>query len=452
MKSVKIWSGQGAIVLLIGLMIGMSSCEIDPVFDPNNPDLNSVLEDPQRSFVQNLVDGALGGMRIRQGTYLDAVGVVGREYYRFSSSDPRFTSDLLGRGSAILDNNTFYTTGPFTARYRVVNNLEILIQLANAIPDADITAEERNGVIGFANTLIAHELLLVLNQQYSNGIRADITDENSPFLSLTESLDAIANRLDDASTDLAAAGTDLMFNLNSGWSSFSDVNGVSRFNRALAARVDAYREDWAGAIEALQSSFLNVDQIDAFDLNDANNDLGRGIYMPYSSGGGDLLNPLFFVQNSTGETRVAQPDLVAEATAGDGRSYKFSLREEAAFSDDLTSDYDVTVYAANTDAAPIIREEELILLWAEAQAQNGNPTESIRAIDAIRAAHDLPAYSGGSSTDELIDEMLYQRAYSLFGEGHRWVDMRRYDRLDQLPIDRVDDDVWLEYPRPLTEG
>jgi hypothetical protein len=28
--------------------------------------------------------------------------------------------------------------------------------------------------------------------------------------------------------------------------------------------------------------------------------------------------------------------------------------------------------------------------------------------------------------------MLTQRRYSLWGEGHRWVDMRRYDRLDEI--------------------
>ena len=51
----------------------------------------------------------------------------------------------------------------------------------------------------------------------------------------------------------------------------------------------------------------------------------------------------------------------------------------------------------------------------------------------------------------LIDEMLKQRRYSLFGEGHRWVDMRRYDRLNTLPIDRPDDEVCVIFPRPANE-
>ena len=47
--------------------------------------------------------------------------------------------------------------------------------------------------------------------------------------------------------------------------------------------------------------------------------------------------------------------------------------------------------------------------------------------------------------------MLNQRRYSLFFEGHRWVDMRRYDKLSSLPIDRAGDDVWSAMPIPSTE-
>jgi len=60
-------------------------------------------------------------------------------------------------------------------------------------------------------------------------------------------------------------------------------------------------------------------------------------------------------------------------------------------------------------------------------------------------------YSGAVTQPALINEILKQRLYSLYGEGHRWIDMRRYDRLAQLPIDRAGDDVWKEFPRPATE-
>jgi hypothetical protein len=47
--------------------------------------------------------------------------------------------------------------------------------------------------------------------------------------------------------------------------------------------------------------------------------------------------------------------------------------------------------------------------------------------------------------------MLHQRRYSLFFEGHRWIDMRRYNKLGELPIDRTGDKVHVSFPIPLNE-
>ncbi|MFN4257596.1 MAG: RagB/SusD family nutrient uptake outer membrane protein, partial [Saprospiraceae bacterium] len=112
--------------------------------------------------------------------------------------------------------------------------------------------------------------------------------------------------------------------------------------------------------------------------------------------------------------------------------------------------YGFNVYATNTSPIPIIRNEELILLWAEAYAQKGDVGQASAALNLIRNRHGL---GNTTATDKagLIDEMLKQRRYSLYGEGHRWVDMRRYGRLDQLPKDRPDDDVWVRFPRPVNE-
>ena len=83
------------------------SCKIDEQTDPNNPSLSAIEQDATVDELNNLIVGMESGMRNRFDTYLDDVGVIGRDYYRFSGSDPRFTSDLLGKASATLDNNTF---------------------------------------------------------------------------------------------------------------------------------------------------------------------------------------------------------------------------------------------------------------------------------------------------------------------------------------------------------
>ena len=167
----------------VAFAICWTSCEVEPILDPNNPSVGGITQNASLGEIQNLVDGTEATMRSDIAFYYDGVSVIGREYYRFSTSDPRFTSDLLGKGSAVLDNNTFYTTNPFDARYRVVKNANILIEaLTNTT--AAITEEQRKAGIAYAKTVKAHELLMVLNMQDDNGVRIDVAnpDNLGPFL------------------------------------------------------------------------------------------------------------------------------------------------------------------------------------------------------------------------------------------------------------------------------
>jgi starch-binding outer membrane protein, SusD/RagB family len=49
----------------------------------------------------------------------------------------------------------------------------------------------------------------------------------------------------------------------------------------------------------------------------------------------------------------------------------------------------------------------------------------------------LPAstLTAASSDDAVITGILYEKRYSLLMEGDRWPDMRRYGKLDLLPLD-----------------
>jgi hypothetical protein len=429
-------------IVLAGLSfmaLGLPGCNVDPILDPNNPSTGGITQNASIGELQNLAVGIEAGMRNNLNNAYDGFSVIGREYYRYSTSDPRFTSELLGKGSSVLDNNTFYTTNPFDARYRVVKNTNILIEaLENT--KAAISDPQRKAAIAYAKTVQAHELLMVLNVQYENGIRVDVEDPDNlgPFLSLTESLNAIQNLLNEANIDLKGNTVDLPFTTTLYSNKASEF---SKFNRALAARVAIYRKDWSLANTALAESFL-----------DLNGSLTDGVYYLFSTGGGDLLNPLFFPLNTPpAEARVTHPTFITDAEPGDTRLAKAPKRTSTASQDGLNSDYDFFVYTTNVASIPIIRNEELILIYAEVQAQLNNTTLARNAINRIRTAASLGNYGGPTDLNSLITEILKQRRYSLFGEGHRWVDMRRYNRLNQLPIDRPGDDVWQQFPRPMTE-
>ncbi len=387
--------------------------------------------------LNNLVSGTESGMRNVLALYLDDAGSLGRELYHFSTSEPRYVLDLLGANGAALSNSNFYITNPWAARYRVVKNCNVLVDAATH--STHINDAQKKGYTGFARTIKAYQLLMNLNLTDTSGIRIDVNDPDhlGPFLSYDNSLAAISSILDSGNNDLN--GASVAFSL-AGFGSFSDAAGLSQFNRALSARVKVYQQKWTDALDALNESFYSL-----------NRDLNLGVFHVFGSGSGDQLNTFFIPQNQTGDARLAHPSYAADIETGDDRIGKATLRNAPYSLNDLTSDRDVWVFTSSTAPIPIIRNEELILIYAEANIQNNNLDEGVKAINRIRNSHNLPDYSGTVSQDALITEMLNQRRYSLFCEGHRWIDMRRYHLLNDLPTDRPGDQVFSAFPLPVTE-
>ncbi|MDE3182310.1 MAG: RagB/SusD family nutrient uptake outer membrane protein [Bacteroidota bacterium] len=423
-------------VLLLSMILFFTSCKKD-YGNLNNATVESFLKDASQSELNNLVSGTESGMRNVLNLYLDDIGILGREGYHFSSSEPRYVTDLLGASDATLSGSNFYIANPWAARYRVIKNCNILIQAATN--STHITAAQKNGYVGFARTIKAYQLLMNLNLTDSNGIRIDVTDPNhlGPIVNYDDGLTAIASLLDSAKTDFSSAS--ISFTL-AGFNGFDDAAGLIKFNRALAARVSIYQQKWQTALDDLTESFFGL-----------NTGFNVGVYNVFGTGSGDQLNPMFIPQNQTGEVRLAHPSYAADIEAGDDRISKATLRNATASLSGLSSNRDVWVYTSATAPIPIIRNEELILIYAEANIQLNNLNEGVKAINVIRNGHGLTDYNGSVTQPALITEMLKQRRYSLFFEGHRWIDLRRYHLLNTLPLDRPGDNVWSEFPLPVTE-
>lgn len=442
------------ILFLASVMGALVSCDVEEFSDVNSPEVDAFEGNLTRGDLADLVGGIYYSSRLRLGTYYDDCGVIGREYWRFSSSDPRFTSDLLGGENAVLDNNTFYITAPWASRYRTVKNANLILGF---IDGQDLSAQfsnaEINATTGFLKTFIAHELLLNLNLTYENGIRTDVADADNlgPIVSNTQALADIRSLLQEAATDLGNGGSSFPFAATAGFEGFATPDTFLLANRALSARVAAYQGDMAAVLTFLQGSFLNLDP----------SDLNTGIYHTFSLDATDLSNPMFFPRNATtAGARIMEPNFLADAAANDLRVFgnpsmgilgKVTERDEEITLDNLTGNYDVFVYQSQTQSIPIIRNEELILLYAEANISI-NPGETVNALNIIRTSANLDPYTGPTDAASLTDEMLNQRRYSLYAEGHRWIDMRRYGRLDELPLARPEDDVFPQFPIPLTEG
>ena len=430
------------------LLAGCDAFTLDEEPDPNGPSIQDIVDNPTAGKIINLATGVEAGMRTDINLYLTDVSTIGREVYRFSASDPRFTADLLGAGTAVLDNNTFYITRPWAERYRVVRNANILIEALGNTPDAAFSPAERAAIRGYAQTIIGYQLLLNANLTFQNGLRVDVAgDEPGPLVDYGQGLSAIASTLNDAQSQLDQAGETLPFGLSEGFSGFDTPAGLSQVNRALAARVAAYESDFPRVLTLLEDSFI-----------DTGAPLSEGVYHAFSTAPGDQVNPWFINPQQSGELIAAQPDFVEDiarddaGTIIDERFSKVVQREDTFEQVGLRSEWGFFVYKTQTSPIPIIRNGELILLRAEARIQTGALNDAVADLNVIRNAAGLPDYDGPVTEAALTDEMLRQRRYELYGEGHRWIDMRRYDRLDELPTDRPEDDVWTQFPIPANEN
>jgi starch-binding outer membrane protein, SusD/RagB family len=190
-----------------------------------------------------------------------------------------------------------------------------------------------------------------------------------------------------------------------------------------------YRGDFGGALTALTESF--IDPAGPFD---------RGVYMDFSAGAGDLPNPLAL--NPQSGENFGHPSLRTRAQlqpSGDpDQRFVDKLVRRAPRSagtpTQLASDLGWIRYPSPNTPIPLIKNEELILLRAEANIGLGSLGAAVSDIDMIRTGSGhLALYSGSSDQVSLLTELLYNKRYSLLFEGgHSWVDYRRYDRLADL--------------------
>jgi len=422
------------------------SCEFDEVVDPNAPSLGGVQENATIGQLNELVVGIESTTRNGLGVETTASGTMARELYLFDA-DPRNTGDLLGKNGIGLDNNSFYSVSQWNGNYRAIKNTNILL---NAIDNTEsIDDTERNGYAGFAKTIQAYELIQILK---SYGMaRTDVADELNlgPILDFNAAIADVRALLEEANTNLSNAGTSFIFPL-AGFS--TSVSDFQEFNRGVAALAAVYAGDGNGALTALASSSLNLDATTLEELN-------AGPKHVFSQQANDQTNPVFRVPSTpenpnNGDQIVVHPSFIADATPGDARvERKTALRPDPSTQDELTGDFETRLYATNVSPIDILRNEELILLYAEASILAGSPGDAVTALNVVRnVSGNIGDYTGPTTTDALTEELLRQRRYSLWSENHRMFDLRRYNMSDMLPIDRAGDQIFNVFDIPLSEN
>lgn len=432
------WPAATLGVFLLAAVAG--ACNFD-VANPNSPD--PIGPDPTRAQVQAAVTGILIAARSDAADFILDVGIMGREAYRFDGSDPRFTSELL---TGSLDAGSRAFGGDHWAEeYRTIRGANVLL---GVIQSASIlTPQEINGVIGFAQTMKAEEFVRVLVGHTQDSIpiavQTDPTAPPAPFVSNVAAYNYVVVLLDSAQTSLQAAGATFPFTLSSGFAGFDTPSSFLEFNRALMARVEVYRGNWVAAQTALDASF--VDTLTA--------DLNLGVFHTFSTGSGDLTNPLLAAENYAHPALQTDAQLQTGGVLLDRRFLEKTTPRASATVDGLTSALGWALYSTTNAPVPIIRNEELILLRADAFIGQNNLTAARDYLNYIRVhSGGLDPIATPADQASAITALLYERRYSLLFEGgHRWIDTRRYGHLTDLPLDRPGDVVYSTFPIPTAE-
>jgi hypothetical protein len=418
------------VVPAVAVLLFTSACKDLIVPDFNNPSLEDLSNNPTPTKIIQASQGLLVGTRTgigEQNGYISLLGIVGRESYNFDPADPRFVTEMLigplDGGSPAFGGNLFANP------YRNIRNANILLGAVDKV--TGMSDAEKSAVRGFAKTIQALDYLNVINTRDDLGAPLDVnigpTDVPAPIVAKAAVFAQISTLLDDGLTAIGAGGSAFPFALSPGFSSFKAPADFTKFNRALKARVEAYRGNYAVVLTALAGSFL-----------DTSAPLTLGAYHSYSTGSGDTQNALF---DPTGRAILAHPSILTDAEAKpDGTPDARALAKVTQLPVDhtvqgVTTNLEFTIYGSNTAPIPIIRNEELILLRAEARYFTNDFAGALTDINFIRTTSGGLAPRGPFvSQNDFVTELLKQRRYSLLFEGgHRWIDARRFGLLGTLP-------------------
>ena len=261
-------------------------------------------------------------------------------------------------------------------------------------------------------------------------------NDQAPFVSRDSVYKSISALLDQAKSDLTTAGSVAFpFSLHEGFAGFDTPTTFLKFNRAIAARVLAFRGSldcgnacYTQALSALGESFVT-----APGAASSIADLDVGVYNIYSTTPGDQLNVLNYEQDPNSlahASTVTDAQKQADGTTLDARVVRKVAQLDAPVNAPgkgagIPADYRFTIYSSNTAPTPIIRNEELILIRAEANIKLGNSAAALTDLNNIRAVSGKLAPLAGAPT---IDQLIYERRMSLLFEGFRWIDARRFGK------------------------
>jgi hypothetical protein len=455
-----------------GLLV-LTACEFN-ILNTNQPTLDDLLANPTRDKLSAAATGVLSSSRSGIQALIWRLGSMGREGINLSGNNqPDYAEPFFG---PVQSGGSFGGT-LWVDRYQAIRTANIYLQaLANntSMSGADLLSDaERAASRGMANTLKALSFLYVIETRAQLGAPVDVDRPVSagpaPWVSEDSVYGYIVGLLNSAATDLATAGsTPFPFSIPPGLAAFATPAAFVQFNRALAAKANVLRATvlngcggtaatcYGAALTALGQSFLST----------APADFQKAAMHDFSTAPGDQTNDLS--EPLDGSTFFALTDDTTDAETQAGGSRDQRALDKIAPAGvvqilggiSIPGELKFTIYLSNgaADAShpiPIIKDEELLLLRAEASWFTGAKAQALVDLNNVRQNSGLLPPSTltiASSDAAFVAALLYERRYSLLWEqGTRWIDARRFGLLATIPPDVANGNVPEMMPVPSTE-
>lgn len=343
------------------------------------------------------------------------------EYQQFSDNELDFRSFFVGNAWADL--------------YRYIYKANALIEgLASSSGVSEPLKKQLEGEAKFIRAFCHFYLVnlwgdipLVLTTDYRANSRIARTDK-------IEVYEQIINDLNEAQ---------MLLSNDYSFSESERVRPNKWVAKAFLARVYLYTEDWTNA-EILATSV--IDNTNLFNLE---SDLGsvflknsrESIWQLHSNTiPNDLICFLITTGPIHGQLRPEFMDVFEEEDA-----------RKAQWIDSVTNAQNIYFFPAKykgvdpvTEYSTVMRLAEQFLIRAEARAQLNKLTGAGSAqsdLNQIRSRANL-SNTTAVTKDDLLEEIVHERRVELFSEwGHRWLDLKRTGRLDDV-LSSLKPDTW----------
>ena len=427
---------------LAALVFAVAACKDNPNAPPGDAlTVDAISGALTRAQLQALATGLTGQDRSGvQGTptYYILAPIMGRDLYRIDASESRYVQETLGGNP---DPGSFAGGGGYAGFYVGIRAATTLIKALPTASATELSAAEKSAASGFAQTIKALDYLRLIELRDTVGIPIQNEDPDIlPAVRCKEAVQAMISAvLDSGLTDLTAAGNISMpFKLPGGYSAhgrnYNSVSTFILFNRAIKGKLEVERAINRKSPSAASATAAVTALTTALGAGPGAVPATHFSWGPYyhfvAAGTEATANPI-------SDRNIGLNPLVKDSVqAGDTRGAKIITRPTGAISGNgISTSITCALCTASTanQESPmgIIRDEELVLLRAQAYIELGQFANAAADINSVRTNYGLTAIPVPATKTEAIDRVLYEKRYSLLAEGpQRWIDLREYGRLN----------------------